>query len=122
MTKRHGKLLRLYMDPFNVSGLASKFGRKLKVDTADVTNFGSAGSKEYLEGRYDWNGDWTGFFEDTDDGWDEQAFAMILAGGDRYCGQVVCSAASGPAAGDLAFEITLCRAAAGLRAPRRVVR
>lgn len=105
MTKKHGACLRLYFDELNFTGLASKFSRKIKVDTADVSNFGGQGHKEYLEGAYDWTGGWAGFFDNTDDGWDEVAFASLATGSDHYLGQVLAASLSaGAAAGDQCWE------------------
>lgn len=105
MTKKHGACLRLYFDEFNASGYASKFSRKIKVDTSDVSNFGSAGSKEYLEGMRDWTGDWTGFFDNTAAGWDYETFARLQNGSDHYVGQVLAATvAASAAAGDTCWE------------------
>lgn len=105
MAKKHGACFRLYFDELNISGLANKFSRKIKVDTADVSNFGGGGHKEYLEGAYDWSGDFTGFFDNTDDGWDEVAFDRLANGTHHYAGQVLAASLAAPAAaGDTCWE------------------
>lgn len=105
MGKVHSAQLRLYFDEVNISALANKWSRKIKVDTADVSNFGGGGHKEYLEGMYDFTGDFTGFFDDTDDGWDEVAFARVMDGNDHYAGQVIAATkAAAAAAGDTCWE------------------
>lgn len=105
MGKAHGASLRLYFDEFNISGFANKLSRKVKVDTAEVSNFGSAGNKEYLEGPVDFTGDFSGWFDDTAGGWDAVAFARLAARTPHYCGQVVAqSLVASAAAGDLCWE------------------
>ena len=53
MAKLHGKAFDLEVNAVDISTATRKFGLAISVDTAEVTNAASGGSKEYLEGNSD---------------------------------------------------------------------
>ena len=105
MAKRHCIHSRVYIDDFNLSTVANKTNRAISVDTADVTNMSSGGSKEYLEGPYDLTSGVTAFADLADENWDEVAFSKVTtAGDDHYVLQLVGLGATIPAPLDIAWE------------------
>lgn len=105
MAKRHGRFVREYFDALNISGFARAGSLKAKVDTAEVTNFLSAGNKEYLEGNYDATSSFAAFFDDADDGFDESMFSKLTTqDDDHYHGTVIGLTATVPAIGDVVYE------------------
>jgi len=100
MTRKHGKNAAIYLDEYNLSGYSNQWTLNFNVDTVDWTTFVDT-SKEYGGGDYGCDFSWTGFFDTTDDGWDEESFKQaITERGTRYGGL----APFGTAAGSVVYE------------------
>lgn len=101
MARKHGKNAEIYANEYNLSGYANQWTMNINVDTTEVTTFADT-SKEHLEGDYGCDLSWTGFFDNTDGGWDETAFTDAITNrGMQYFGL----APYGTAAGDVVYEM-----------------
>lgn len=100
MALQHGKTHAVYLDGINLSGVANQSSLSVDVDTAEVTTFADT-AKTFLEGDYTHTSSITTFYDNTDDGWDELAFAAVSTqGDDHYLADVV----GGATAGNVVFE------------------
>jgi len=101
MTRKHGKNAAIYVNEFNLSGYSNTWTLNVSVDTVEVTTFTDT-SKEHLEGDHSSELSWAGFFDTTDDGWDETSWAQaITTRGTQYGGL----APYGTTAGGVVYEV-----------------
>ena len=103
MALQHGKTHALYLDGINLSGVANQGSVSADIDTAEVTTFADT-AKTFLEGDYTHSFSGTTFYDNTDDGWDEQAWtAVTTQDDDHYIANVV----GGATAGNVVYEQTV---------------
>jgi hypothetical protein len=105
MAKRHGRFSSVFIDAVNASGLVNTASLALSADTAEVTNFASGGNKEYLEGALGGTANWTGFWDNADDGFDEVMYAAISTQGDDHYFGIYTHLAASLAAADPGYEM-----------------
>lgn len=101
MALQHGKTHAVYLDGLNLSALANQSSVSIDVDTAETTTFADT-AKTFLEGDYGHTSSVTTFYDNTDDGWDELAFAAAVTtrDDDHYLADVV----GGATAGNVCYE------------------
>ena len=101
MALQHGKTHAVYLDGLNLSALANQSSVSIDIDTADTTTFADT-AKTFLEGDYGHTSNVTTFYDNTDDGWDELAFAAAVTtrDDDHYLADVV----GGATAGNVCYE------------------
>lgn len=76
MAKLPASPTRIYIDEFDISGYLNSTSLDLTQETPVVTTFADAGPRR-LVANYDAKQSHTGLLEPTDDGYDEQIFALL---------------------------------------------
>jgi len=97
-----GNTSKVYVDEFEWSSLTNSVTFTIDNNTPEVTSFNDTGA-EFVEGKYNVKATVNGFFDATDDGYDEQMFAAIGDGAKHYVGLFPGSDAS---YGDVGYEMT----------------
>ncbi|MDY6957627.1 MAG: hypothetical protein SVK08_00585 [Halobacteriota archaeon] len=85
MARQSASTSRVYIDEFNFSGYTNAFKMDIKNTLPEVTCFTDTGA-EFVEGLPSATAVINGFFDTTDDGYDEQSFALIGDGTKHYFG------------------------------------
>lgn len=96
----HAKGATIYLDALDLSGLTNSASISAAVDTAEVTTFASL-AKEFLEGDYTATASFSTFYDNTDDGWDEQAWSKVTTQDDTHYLCVI----PGSTAGTVCYEL-----------------
>ena len=74
---------RIYVDEFDFSGVLNSMGFDISQETPVVTCISDAGPRRVV-GNYDAKQSHLGFFEGTEDGFDQQIHALLADGNDHY--------------------------------------
>src|SRR5574340_165149 len=74
---------RIYLDQYNLSGFRSAAEQTIKQETIRVECFSDSGPRRVV-GNYDHSHSHNGFFDPTDDSFDEQIFALLADNNDHY--------------------------------------
>ena len=85
MARTAGAPSRIYVDEFDFSGRTNNASMAMDVNLPEVTSFSDDGA-EFVEGNYNGTISVNGFFDPTDDNYDEQMWAVIGDGADHFVG------------------------------------
>jgi hypothetical protein len=99
MAKVSNRLTRIYLDEFNFASDLNSFNQNVTQETIPVTCFSDDGPRRVV-GNYEIKAALAGFFNNTDDGIDEQVWSRINDGSDHY----LCILPGAYAAGSVAYE------------------
>jgi hypothetical protein len=99
MAKVSNRLTRIYLDEFNFSGDLNSFNQQIMQEAVPVACFSDDGPRRVV-GNYDAKIALAGYFNNTDDGIDEQIWARINDGSDHY----LCILPGAYAIGSVAYE------------------
>lgn len=97
-----GNKSSVYIDEFEWSSLTNSVTFTIDNSTTEVTAFADAGA-EFVEGQYNVKATINSFFDATDDGFDEQMFAVI---GDSAKHYVALFPGQDASYGDVGYEMT----------------
>jgi hypothetical protein len=105
MSRVHASKTRIYIDEFNFSGRTNKAELTIDNGLPDVTAFEDAGAAS-VEGKYNHKLSVSGFFDPTDEGYDEQMWNVIGDGVTHLLGMYPGQQAT---AGSIGYELqSLC--------------
>tara|TARA_Y100000310_G_scaffold345852_1_gene471412 strand:+ start:15189 stop:15923 length:735 start_codon:yes stop_codon:yes gene_type:complete len=85
MGRVSGDTTRIYVDEFNFSGVTNAATGTFGPNLPEVTSFGDTGA-EFVEGLMTSSISLGGFFDATDDAYDEQMFTTLGDGADHFVG------------------------------------
>lgn len=101
MGRTAGAGSKVYIDEFNFSGSTNAVNPTFDVNLPEVTAFSDSGA-EFVEGKINSKATINGFFDPTDDAYDEQMFALIGDNAKHYVGLYMGNDAS---YSDIGYEI-----------------
>ena len=105
MVKMAASPTRIYLDEFDFSGSMTATSLDITQEAPVATCFSDAGPRRVV-GNYEFAQSHSGLFEPTDDGFDEQIFALLADGTDHYLTQLFGANAAGNVAYDSIVQLT----------------
>ncbi len=103
--KQAANQLRLWLNQYALSGYLSGWTQNISQELPDVTCLSDEGPR-FVVGNYGVNGSLTGFFEPTDDGFDEYMHGFLQSATTKYLGAAVGQGAAGQVAYENVIDIT----------------